>query len=259
MWGSLGEPHDGNPIYAKVRDRVERLIAQGTLLPGSQLPPERVLATELGISRHSLRQALSALEARGVLEIRHGSGSYLRSKESDAVKDLTEALVNETRELPHIVEARYAIERFLAAFAARRRSAVDLARLEQTMVDLEEEMASGGTGLEADRAFHDRIAIAAKSPVLRASLLELGSQIDRLREEALAQIAVPEGTLAGHRKILDAIREGDPAAAAMAMEEHILMAADTLLASDFGQGSLSLLAYDMQLWPRTEQGKRLAP
>lgn len=244
-------PARGSPIYAQVRDRVEKLISDGTLKPGGQLPPERTLATQLGISRHSLRQALSALEARGLLEIRHGSGSYLRSSGDEAASDLTDALVTENRELPHIVEARYAIERFLAAFAARRRTPLDLARLEQSLADMETALKTGASGVDSDREFHDRIAIAAKSPVLRSSLLQLKKEMDRLREETLAQPATIEGALEHHRQIFDAIKRGDAVGASIAMEQHILAAANTLLASDLGQGSLSLLAYDIQLWPRT--------
>lgn len=109
------EPVERNPLYKQVLDRIRALVDAGSITPGDRLPPERDLAAQLGISRTSLRQALSALEALGVLEIRHGAGVYVRDTEPDQMThSLAVVLVEQNRRLPEVMEARMALERFIS-------------------------------------------------------------------------------------------------------------------------------------------------
>src|SRR5215217_3441359 len=123
------EPTRRQPLYERVVQRLEALIRAEELQPGDRLIAERELAARLGVSRTSVRQALTALRVRGIVEVRHGDGIYLLRHADDLLGTLAEGLIESHAHLPAINEAREAIEPYAARLAARRRTAADLAAL----------------------------------------------------------------------------------------------------------------------------------
>jgi GntR family transcriptional repressor for pyruvate dehydrogenase complex len=223
-------PIERTPLYREVFDRLRELVENEELAPGDRLPAERELAVRLGVSRNSLRPALAALEALGVIEIRHGSGAFLKRTTLTAVaSSFAEVLLEHNAQLPAAMEARMAIERFAVGLAAGRRTDADMDRIQAAIDEMAIEIADGHDGQDGDRAFHRAVAAAAHNPVLLKLMKNLERDIARIREESLAQRGRPKRSLAAHRRILAAIRDGDPRAAVAEMDAHLAEVADTPL------------------------------
>src|SRR5690349_24650376 len=107
-------------LYEQVVSQIQEWITENGLEVGQRLPPERELATRLGVSRATVSQALVAMEVVGVVAVRHGDGAVL--VESSGTSKVVDALRRHAQQLPDIIEAREALESKLAALAAVRRT-----------------------------------------------------------------------------------------------------------------------------------------
>lgn len=214
-------------LYEQLVERLLALITELDLTAGDRLPPERELATGLGVSRASVRQALVVLEVQGLVEVRHGEGAVLLDVPRDS--RVLSALRAHTRRLPEVIEAREALEVKLAALAATRRTDEDLLRIEAALDRMQEEVVQGGRGLEGDELFHAAVTAAARSGLLADLMAAISGAIDESRLESLSQPDRPARSLASHRTIADAIRAGDAEVAAQAMAEHIRLVSDVAL------------------------------
>lgn len=200
---------------ARLRDHVE---AAG-LKAGDRLPSERTLAERLRISRASLKQAIVVLEVQGLVEIRHGGGTYLRA---DSLAPEPVATLEARRQrLPDVLDAREAIETKLAQLAAHRRTDDDLARIDAALDAMRAEIAEGSLGVDGDRQFHEAVTDAARSTLLAKFMAEMAVQIAESRQESLQQPKRPEKSLAQHERIAEAIRKRDGRAAGAAMRTHL--------------------------------------
>ncbi|MDQ8702476.1 FadR/GntR family transcriptional regulator [Streptomyces sp. LHD-70] len=206
-------------LYEQVVDRLRDHVTESGLRAGDRLPAERELAQRLGVSRASVKQAVVVLEVQGLVEVRHGGGTYLR-KDSLEVEPVEE-LVERRRRLPDVLDAREALETKLAELAAERRTDEDLAVLRAALDHMAEELAADGHGTEGDRRFHAGVTAAAHSALLADFMRSIAEQITESRHESLRQPGRPERSLAQHHAILDAIEARRPAAAAAAMRRHV--------------------------------------
>ena len=214
-------------LYEQVADQISTWIKENGLLPGDRLPPERELAQRLGVSRATLSQALVALEVIGVVVVRHGDGTVLTERARTA--PVIEAIRAHADRLSEIIEARDALESKLAALAAVRRTDADLAAIRAALQEMEREIDAGGRGVEADEQFHGAITTAARSELLTQMMAAIHDLIRETRLESLSQPGRPRESLAGHRRVADAIAAGDPDAAALAMHEHVMLVSDVAL------------------------------
>jgi GntR family transcriptional regulator, transcriptional repressor for pyruvate dehydrogenase complex len=223
-------PIERTPLYREVFDRLHDLVESEDLAPGDRLPAERELSVRLGVSRNSLRPALAALEALGVIEIRHGSGAFLkRTTLTEVASSFAEVLLEQNAQLPAAMEARMAVERFAVGLAAGRRTDEDLNNLQAALDAMAAEIARGEDGTDGDRAFHRAVAEAAHNPVLVKLMRNLERDIARIRAESLAQRGRPKRSLSAHRRIFAAIRDADPRTAVAEMDAHLAEVADTPL------------------------------
>ncbi|KAF4408125.1 MULTISPECIES: FadR/GntR family transcriptional regulator [Streptomyces] len=206
-------------LYEQVLDRLREYAAGRGLKAGDRLPPERELAQRLGVSRASVKQAVVVLEVQGLVEVRHGGGTYLVGDSLDA--EPVERLVERRRRLPDVLEAREALEAKLAELAAERRTPDDLAAIRAALSHMAAEIADGGHGAEGDRRFHAAVTAAAHSSLLAEFMRSIAEQITESRHESLRQPGRPSRSLAQHRAILDAIEEQRGKAAAAAMRRHV--------------------------------------
>jgi GntR family transcriptional repressor for pyruvate dehydrogenase complex len=211
----LAKPRLYEQVIASLRDHV---VAAG-LATGDRLPPERELATRLGISRTSVRLAIVALEVQGLVEVRHGGGVYLLRDRLEP--EPIDTLLARRRRLPGVLEARDAMETKLAELAALRRTDADLAAIRTALTAMRDAVARGERGEHEDRDFHAAVTAAAHSPVLGEFMAELAEQIAESRHESLTQPGRPEQSLRQHSTVADAIAAGDAAEAASAMHEHV--------------------------------------
>ena len=156
---------------------------------------------------------------QGLVETRHGGGVYLRrdTLEVEPVADL----VARKQLLPDVLDARDALETKLAQLAANRRTDDDLERIEAALQVMRDQVSAGDPPMEGDRLFHTAVVQAAHSSLLAAFYDEIRAEIATSRSESLRQPGRPEQSLADHEKIADAIRRGDPRAAAAAMHLHV--------------------------------------
>jgi GntR family transcriptional repressor for pyruvate dehydrogenase complex len=217
-------------LYEQVADQITSWIKENGLQPGDRLPPERELAQRLGVSRATLSQALVALEVIGVVVVRHGDGTLLTERARTA--PVIEAIRAHADRLPEIIEARDALESKLAALAAARRTDADLTAIRSALDAMERDIDAGGRGVEGDEAFHAAVTAAARSELLAQMMTAIHDLIRETRLESLSQPGRPRESLAGHRKVADAIAAGDPDAATQAMHEHVMLVSDVALLRD---------------------------
>ena len=211
-------------LYEQVAEQITTWIAENGLSAGDRLPPERELATRLGVSRATLSQALVALEVIGVVAVRHGDGTVLTG--SPGTTRIVEAIRSHADRLPEIIETRDALETKIAALAAARRTDEDLARIDDALGAMAADIESGGRGVEGVERFHGAVTAAAHSLLLARLMDEIADLIKQTRIESLSQPGRPRDSLAGHRAIAEAIRAGDPQGASTAMHAHVAMVSD---------------------------------
>lgn len=222
-------------LYEQVIERIKAHVEQAGLKAGDKLPGERELAERLGVSRASVKQAIVVLEVQGLVESRHGGGTYLRSDELTV--ETVDEMVARRRRLPEVLEAREALETKLAELAAQRRTDEDLAAMDAALEHMAKEIEQGEYGIEGDRRFHAAITAAARSGLLAEFMRSISVQIAESRNESLRQPERPHQSMEQHRAIVEAIREGDPEKAAEAMRKHVRTVAKVrLLAWDPQEG-----------------------
>ena len=215
-------------LYEQVAGQISSWISDNGLTAGDRLPPERELAQRLGVSRATLSQALVALEVIGVVEVRHGDGTLVTAGHRQSTR-IVEAIRSHADRLPEIIDTRDALETKLAALAATRRTPEDLARIDEALAAMAADVDAGGRGVAGDEQFHGAVTAAAHSLLLARMMGEISELIRETRLESLSQPDRPRASLAGHRAVADAIRAGDPVAAAAAMHAHVTMVSDVAL------------------------------
>lgn len=198
------------------------LIRARELRPGDKLPSERTLAGMMDVSRPVLREALRALSIMKVVDIRHGSGTYVTSLEPrKLVSHLELAFSTDTVALVRLLEARRVVEVGNVRLAAERIGPDGIVELEAILAGLEAAVDDPAAFSERDIAFHDAVCAAADNFVL-AQFMAIVDTLGKVsRERTGAVRLVREATLRDHRHILDALRRGDADAAARAMQEHL--------------------------------------
>jgi GntR family transcriptional repressor for pyruvate dehydrogenase complex len=208
-------------VFDSISADLERLILNGEIAVGARLPPERELASLLGVSRPSLREALRELELKGLIDRRPGRGTIVGDPHRATLSGGLLALVDlPERTLLEIMDLRAAIEPPIAARAAGRATRGDFRGLEKVLARMDEETDPQGTA-EIDVEFHYRIARAAHNPLL-VKLVELTSEwMKSSRHRGFQTTRRRSASIAGHREILAAIKRHDPDGAAVAMAEHI--------------------------------------
>jgi DNA-binding FadR family transcriptional regulator len=212
-------------LYRQIAEQIRTLIRSGEFPPGSRLPPERDLARQLGVSRPSVREALIALEVEGMVDVRIGSGIYVRAP-APVVAGRDAATSGEATAGPYeLLRARYVIEAECAALAARSATPAQVVAIEEALAQMASELHTEPQPLGADRLFHLRVAEATGNGALVAVVKMLwdertGALYQQL-EHHYDSPALWTAALAEHRKVVQAIADRDPAAARSAMQRHL--------------------------------------
>ena len=208
-------------VYEEVAKQIERLILT-KLQPGDKLPSERELAEMLAVSRSSIRDAIRSLELLGMVEPRQGAGTVVREISADSVVNpLATLLTRQRQSVTELLDFRKMLEPPLAARAATHASAEEVAEMEEILRRQEEKLRGGEVPVEEDTEFHYSIAMAAENSVVLKVLDVLMDLLRETRERSLQVEGRPQKSLAGHRRILSAIKRRDASAAEAAMRRHI--------------------------------------
>lgn len=208
-------------VYEGVAKQIERLILK-KLQPGDKLPSERELAETLRVSRSSIRDAIRSLELMGMVEPRQGAGTIVREISSESlVNPLANAIKRKEELIGELLDFRKMLEPQLAGRAATRVSPDELVEMEEILARQEKKLRAGESTIAEDSEFHYAIALASGNSVVLKVLDTLMDLLRDSRERSLQEAGRPQKSLAGHRRILAAIKRRDSDGAKAAMRQHI--------------------------------------
>ncbi|MEA1963642.1 MAG: FadR/GntR family transcriptional regulator [Candidatus Aerophobetes bacterium] len=221
-------------VYMEIVEQIQNLIKEGKLKLGDKLPPERILAEKLGVSRPPLREAISALEILGIIESRGGKGNFIKNTFNPAsyaqrLKEL------EREESPfELLEARKAVETEIAGLAAEKATPEDIKEIEEALDKMREALSDTPRAMEFDRRFHVAIAKAAHNSILFQMMNDLADGLKEslwvnIKEKSWALPGHPQKYLEEHTKLLEAIKKGDKETACRTMHIHLADVKEDLL------------------------------
>jgi GntR family transcriptional repressor for pyruvate dehydrogenase complex len=206
----------------EIANRVLVLIRSQQLRPGDKLPAERELALTMGVSRPVLREALRALSLMGIVDIRHGDGTYITALEPQRlVSHLDFVFATDGVALSHLFEARRVVEPGNTRLAAARISADEITRLAGLVEALGAAVDDPDRFGDLDIEFHDAICDAAGNFLLTQLMRIINTMAKASRQRTGAAPAVRAAALRDHGVILEAMRAHDADAAEAAMREHL--------------------------------------
>jgi GntR family transcriptional repressor for pyruvate dehydrogenase complex len=225
---ALGSLPAGSAVSV-VATRLLDLFTSGSIVPGTRLPPERQLAASLEVGRSAVREALAALEILGVVDVRPGSGTYLRGSASELLPQTLKwgVLIGERKTL-ELLELRSGLEIFVARLAAERLTEKQLTLLGRHVEQMRDTVDDLRAFVKADLAFHHDLASSVENSVLLDLLQVVRSLLrvwaDRaVEDEGNARVALEE-----HDAIYRALVDRDPDGAASAMASHMATASARL-------------------------------
>lgn len=218
-------------VYSQIVNQFIGLIDRGEFRPGMQLPAERELAKYLGVSRASLREALTVMQIMGLVKTVSGQGTFICEKEEKNEPDFSTPLTGDESPFA-ILQARKVIEPAIAALAATQRQDDALEKmsaiLEHVLADHSRNQVIGEVFSEGDREFHLEIARATGNPILIVTQQMIHDLVGQKLWLALMRhtsIATPgrfEEALVEHQGILEAIRNRESQLASSRAKAHLM-------------------------------------
>jgi GntR family transcriptional repressor for pyruvate dehydrogenase complex len=222
------DTRDESQNYQVIASRIMRLITEGGLKPGDRLPTERELGRELGVSRHTVSQAVKVLAVTGVLRSRQGSGIYVTRTSPPTASGIIDVTVRgDPQQVRQLCEFRMTLEIQTARLAAERITPRLLRRIEDAALATKDsaERQEAREWTEADTAFHLGIAEATSNEYLASAVAAVIPVHFWAGDTAMgvdgAKPGSPITAAAQHIAIFEHIRDGDAEAAARAMQQHI--------------------------------------
>ncbi len=215
-------------VSAIAAEQIIEAIKNDSFPVGSKLPSEFELAEQMGVSRPSIREALSALQAVGLIESKPGSGNYVRKSPSSDEEESAPRLIESEAGCLEVMEAREVLEPPIAALVAKKGTNEHLADLEQILRQMRVQAQSGNFSsyFEADKEFHFALAKATGNRLITAAVVPLINTMDQklYREFThhyyLKNVSDLEHVVDLHSEILHAIVGGNPELAFDRMSEH---------------------------------------
>ena len=220
MYKALQSPR----LYEQIVRQIEESIRAGELTEGSQLPAERDLAKQFGVSRTAVREAIKSMQESGLVDALPGRGTFIANGNSKSMRRSLDRIMKSGRSdgWDHLVEVREILEPEIAALAAVRADAEDIKTMREAVFTMDNAAWDSDAYIEADLDFHLALAEAAGNPIV-LSLID--SIVEMLREQRSMIFRVAGGPQRGqqhHRLILEAIRRRDPQSARTEMQAHLL-------------------------------------
>jgi GntR family transcriptional repressor for pyruvate dehydrogenase complex len=223
----------GSTPVSEVARRLLDLFTTGDIAPGTRLPAERQLAATLQVGRSAIREALAALEILGIVDVRPGSGTYLRGTASELLpQTLRWGLLIGERNTTELLELRAGLEIHVARLAANRASAATLAKLRRTLTRMRDSIDDLAAFARADRDFHQALGEAAGNATIVDLLTTARSLLRVYAERAVHDRTEAEKAIAEHEAVLHAIDGHDEEGAAAAMATHMTTASARVTATE---------------------------
>lgn len=210
-------------LYEQIVKQIEDSVLKGILKPGDQLPAERELAEQFGVSRTAVREAIKALSEKGLVESYSGRGTFITNGTSHAIRQSLDLImkIGQAEGSSHLGEVRDILEPEIAALAASRAEEQHLESLREAVSVMDASMHDADAFIEADLDFHLALAEAAANPLI-LSLID--SIVGLLREQRMRIFQTEGGPERGqyhHRRILRAVENRDAEKARQYMRAHL--------------------------------------
>ncbi|MCX7156251.1 MAG: FadR/GntR family transcriptional regulator [Rhodocyclales bacterium] len=204
---------------------LQRRIARGELKAGDRLPTEKALGEAFGVSRAVVREAVARLKADGLIETRQGSGAFVVEAPKTINLRFWKGVGSEMDELRDIFELRAMVEGAVAELAAQRRDKKDLKAMARHLKEMDDAMAGGHDGTEADDNFHIAMAKATHNSYVSRLVEFLGRHFSDSRKLSWhgtrRELAHPQEAQREHRALFDAISLGNAEAARRCALDHL--------------------------------------
>jgi GntR family transcriptional repressor for pyruvate dehydrogenase complex len=207
----------------KVADLLKQAIIGGQLKMGDRLPPERVLGERFGVSRTVIREAIRSLAAKGLVEVRSGSGTIVGRVGAGSVTETMQLYLRGAAfEYGAIDEVRVMVEVHVAGVAAERATAQDLDDMREILYAMAATAHDYQRCAVHDAEFHRCVAGATHNPLYLVVLDSIGEPIMTVRRGTLSLPERPPMAIAAHHRILDCIAAHDAEGAREAMRAHLV-------------------------------------
>jgi GntR family transcriptional regulator, transcriptional repressor for pyruvate dehydrogenase complex len=211
-------------LYEQIVQQIEDSITSGELKEGDQLPAERELAQQFGVSRTAVREAVKTLREKGLVEAYPGRGTFITNGTARSIQQTLDRMIRsgQAEGTVHLTEVREILEPEIAALAAQRVDEEMLSAMREAIAVMDAARKDSEAFIEGDLDFHLALAEAAGNPLI-LSLID--SIVGLLREQRTRTYFVEGGPERGqyhHRRILEAIEHRDAVGAREAMRAHLL-------------------------------------
>lgn len=210
--------------YRQVVTQFQAQVRAGNLQSGDKLPPEREMAVQFGVGRNSIREAMRELDLLGLIDSRHGEGTFVAAPSAETIAKPFRAVIElSSTASESVMEFRRAVEPGVAGLAAKNITDEGVAELQVALLDFEAAVHGDRVDVrEADANFHLMTGKVTGNPTVIGVHSALYSLLKDFRARLSPQSYDPtDCAVAGHRRIFDAIVAGDRNAAAQAMREHL--------------------------------------
>lgn len=217
-------PVNVDRVSQVIVDQIKALIRDGRLLPGDRLPSERELCQRFGVSRVTVREALRVLEATGLLAIRVGAhgGAFLTSPTTERLSEGLANLISvSTLTAANVTEARIIVELGILPLAVERATDEDIAALFEMVDDAEQALEAGAYDVEMSAAFHIRVAQCTHNPAIAMLVQSFHGPLLMSLAEAHQSAPMNSRGIGEHRKLSQAIKDRDMAAAREIATKHL--------------------------------------
>lgn len=214
-------------IYEEVAEALHELIRTGQLKPGDRLDSVQQLSENFQVGRSAIREALSALKAMGLVEMKQGEGTFVKGFEAKQITlPLSTAILMNKEDVAHLLEVRKIIETGTAASAARNRNASDLQVMFQVLEEMKQVQGDEELGEKADFNFHMALSNASQNPLLSKLLNHVsGLMVETMKETRrlwlFSKPTAIEKLYQQHVEIYNAIKEQNEEKARQAMLSHL--------------------------------------
>ncbi|MBP1989303.1 FadR/GntR family transcriptional regulator [Paenibacillus eucommiae] len=222
-------------IYEQIAAQIRQQIISGKLLPGDKLPSTRELSESFQVGRSTVREALSALKAMGLVEIHQGEGIYVRKiNPSDLEMPSLDALLMSRTTILELLEARKSLEVSNAGLAAEKRTEEDLLAFEDILVRMKNSLGDEEQGEKEDMLFHLTLARATHNSIMARLLETISAQMElAIRETRRLQMysnkSVSLQLWKEHQEIFEAVQAGNSNVAQEKMKQHLFHVERVLL------------------------------
>lgn len=214
-------------IYEEVAETIFGWIKNGELKPGDKLDSVQHLAEKFQVGRAAIREALSALRAMGLIEMKQGEGTYIKEFDPSMVTvPVSIAVIMNKEDIFHLLEVRKILETGAALVAAQNRTKSDLIKMKKALIHLNKVLDDENLGEQADIDFHLAIAASTQNPILISLMNSVsGMMVEAMRETRrlviFSNLETAEQLYQQHVEIYEAIKDKKPELARQIMYDHL--------------------------------------